>query len=149
MAKIIIHEDNLGNVSVTYPSSDDDAFIGRVIQNDVKKRDGYKSHYVADDTEMPQSRNWRNAWRLKSGKIDIPLEDAKEAHKRLIVLKAIERVQPDEFGQKDFSKVKADVEAIDFDAIMDHETLYNTFPKSIEQRSGTRPYKMFKKDLTQ
>lgn len=97
---------------------------------------GYSS---MQESDIPKSRNWRNAW---DHDLSIDLEKAKEVQKELIVKKAHERVEKDAFGNQDFSDVQTELEQIDFDAIDNLDDLYNSWPASIDYRSGTRKYEV-------
>lgn len=97
---------------------------------------------IATTDALPASRNYRNAWTdaNPTETVDVDLEKAKECQKELMVQKAHERVEADLMGNKDFSVVQAEIEEIDFDSITDLDTLYNTFPASIDKRNGMREY---------
>lgn len=97
---------------------------------------------IVDVSDMPHSRNYRAAWTDENPTetVDVDLEKAKAVQKELMVQKAKERVSSDAFGQQDFSTVQAEMDAIDFDTITDLDTLYNTFPASIDRRKEFVPY---------
>jgi len=94
---------------------------------------------VIDGSKIPVSRTYRDAWEgLET--ITINLEKAKAVQKAHIIAKAHARVPKDEFGQQDFTQVKAELAAINWEALTTLDEVYNTWAPSIEQRSGTRQY---------
>ena len=94
---------------------------------------------VVDASEIPVSRTYRDAWEGLED-ISINLEKAKEVQKKRIIAIAHQRVPRDEFGQQDFTQVKAELAAINWEALTTLDEVYNTWAPSIEQRSGTRQY---------
>mgnify|MGYP003636444711 CR=1 FL=1 len=118
-------------------------FIERIAKKDVPTGLKYK---IIDETELPTSRSWRNAWtyNIESSTFDIDLEKAKVSQKEIIIAKAHERVAKNSFGTQNFDAVIEEIEAIDFDQIKTKDELYNTFPLSINNRDGNRVYKIHK-----
>lgn len=104
------------------------------------------SFKIVESVKVPASLNYRDAWFMNGDTVYVDLEKAKECQKALMIMAAWERVEQDTMGVRDFSVVQAEIEAIDFDSITDFDTLYNTFPASIDRRSGARVYEMHKKE---
>ena len=76
-----------------------------------------------------------------NGKIvGVDLEKAKEVQKTNIIKTASRVIPRDEFGQQDFTQVKAELDAINWEALTTLDEVYNTWPPSIDQRNGTRQY---------
>lgn len=94
---------------------------------------------VVDSSEIPVSRTYRDAWEGLEH-ITINLEKAKEVQKKRIIALAQHRVPKDEFGQQDFTQVKAELAAINWEALTTLDEVYNTWVPSIERRSGERQY---------
>lgn len=94
---------------------------------------------VVDASEIPTSRTYRDAWEGLED-ISINLEKAKEVQKKRIIAAAHQRVPRDEFGHQDFTQVKAELDAINWEALTTLDEVYNTWAPSIEHRSGTRQY---------
>jgi hypothetical protein len=103
---------------------------------------------IVDVAQLPASRNWRNAWTdaNPTDTVDVDLEKAKQEHLNLMVSVAAERVQPNAFGQRDFSQVEAEIEALrpQVEAATTLTELYNLWPASISKRSGQREYVVHK-----
>lgn len=89
---------------------------------------------------LPPSRNWRNAWVLAGGEVEVDLARAKEVHKELIVKKSQERLERDVFGNQDFSTVKAEMETCGITEASTLDELYNAWPRSIDTRLKARKY---------
>lgn len=98
---------------------------------------------VIEHTELPKSRNYRDAWTKGQGrKVDVDLEKAKPIQKALIAQKTLERAPKNVFGRADLSTVEAELEALDVDGAQDLTALYNKWPASIEKRVGARAYEV-------
>jgi len=95
-----------------------------------------------DESDIPTVRNYRDAW---THGFEIDLEKAKAIQKDLIIRKAHERVEKDEFGVQDFSTVKKELAGIDFDSIKSVDDLYNTWADSIDNRKDKRKYDLKRK----
>lgn len=94
---------------------------------------------VVDVSEVPSSRTYRDAWEYSTD-FGINLEKAKEVQRKRIIAVASSRVPCDEFGQQDFTQVKAELAAINWEALTTLDEVYNTWPPSVDQRTGTRQY---------
>ena len=94
---------------------------------------------IINEDEIPTSRTYRDAW---NHDLEIDLKKAIPVQKRLITQKAHERVETDEFGIQDFSTVKAEMDALDFNNVKNIDELYNLWPSSIERRKGKRKYSL-------
>lgn len=94
---------------------------------------------VIDGSKIPVSRTYRDAWEGLED-ITINLEKAKEVQKKRIIAIAHQRVPRDEFGQQDFTQVKAELAAINWESLTTLDEVYNTWAPGIEQRSETRQY---------
>lgn len=99
---------------------------------------------IVDEKDLPASRNWRKAWTDKEATqtVDIDLVMAKKEAKQLMLQKAKERVPADEFGAQDFTTVKKEIDALDFEAVTNLDELYNLWPASISTRKKAREYKV-------
>lgn len=104
-----------------------------------------REYEIIDSVEIPQSRNYRDAWKSENGKINIDLEKAKAAHKALIGIKARERVPFDAFGNQDLSAVMDEAKALEIEKAKNLTELYNKWPDSINNRLSDREYEVFKK----
>lgn len=146
MNKRIIYTTEDGSVAVITPSPKWEGTLEELAEKDVPTGVEWR---IADVSALPQSRNYRNAWTdtNPTETVDVDLEKAKDCQRKLIIQKAYERAESNEFGEKDLSTVKAELAEIDFDAISDFDTLYNTFPASIDKRSGTRKYVIHKETV--
>lgn len=140
MTQRIIYAKPNGAIGVLVPAPEWQGTLEQLAEKDVPA--GCPWHIVTTDA-LPASRNWRNAWENNSGVVGVDLEKAKQCHQNLMVTKMYERITPDVFGEKDTSTTKAEILAIDFNAITSLEALYNTWPSSIELRSGGRSYHMY------
>jgi multidrug efflux pump subunit AcrB len=101
-----------------------------------------KKHRICTTAELPQSRNYRNAWTddNPTQTVDIDLEKAKPIQRQLMIEKAMERTAKDEFGEQDLNTVKAEINAIDVNSATTLDELYNMWPASIERRQTPRSY---------
>lgn len=144
MSKIVYTDEN-GCLVVLIPSPNWNGTMEELAKKDVPASFEWR---IVEDSKIPASKNYRNAWTdaNPTETVDVDLEKAKECQKALMVQKAHERVEADIMGNKDFSIVQAEIEAIDFTAIKDFDTLYNTFPASIDKRGGARKYEMHKEE---
>jgi len=97
---------------------------------------------IVTDSDLPVSRNWRDAWTLDENltEIDVSLEKAKPIHRQLIQTKALERLPMDGFGRQDLTQVESELEALDIDGAASLTELYNMWPESIDLRSDDREY---------
>jgi len=105
------------------------------------ERVGVAEYREIQESDLPQSKNYRNAW-VDTGKVDIDLERAKPLQRGLMIQKMYERIEPDEFGERDLSETIAEIKAIDVSKAKNIDELYNLWPASIERRSGDRKYKI-------
>ena len=100
--------------------------------------------YVEVASLPTEKRNWRNAWVLRGGVIEVDLERAKQVQKQLALDIALLRVGKDVRGnpvQKHLDAIDAEIEAINWDAPQTLTALYNTWPASINSRTKFRNYK--------
>lgn len=121
--------------------------ISGEIEDQLQKREDFKdiiSYEIIEEKDVPVSRNYRDAW---THDLNIDIEKAKKIHRGLIIKAAKKRVEKDEFGNQDFSTVKAEIDALDIDGAKDLTELYNTWPKSIETRTTKREYKIKRDDV--
>lgn len=126
-----------GSVRLVSLKSEDADIEGEILKwsdaNDVLEFD------VFSKNDAPISKNYRNAWTYD---FDINLEKAKPIQKQLMIKKAHERIQADQWGNKDFSVVDAEITELEsaIDAAKDLTELYNIWPASIELREESREY---------
>jgi hypothetical protein len=66
MAKIIIHTNDNGGVSVTYPSPE---FLENNTIEDVLAKDCPDHAIIIEDSELPEDHTYFNAWELIDGKV--------------------------------------------------------------------------------
>lgn len=137
MDKRIIFKNENGGISVVVPSP---KFEGTMQELAAKTLPEGTEWRIIDMADLPISRNWRAAWTDTKEVVDIDLSLAKAAHKKLMIEKAMERVPADEFGVQDFTTVKAEIAALDFDAVTNLDELYNLWPESIATRQQPRKY---------
>lgn len=129
-----------GKVSILNPVGEID-ISAEIEKWEAANREKVLSYEQITLDQLPPSRNWRDAWSVNdNGEVIIDLEKAKNIHKKLIAQKARERLPKDDFGDQDFSTVKTELDTIDFEGIVDLDGLFNAWPKSIENRKGTRKY---------
>jgi hypothetical protein len=82
MAKVIIHENENGGVSVTYPTPE---YLETNTIEDVLAKDCPDHAMIVDDLELPSDRTYFNAWELVNGKVVVnqtkkqAIIDAKQA----------------------------------------------------------------------
>lgn len=91
-----------------------------------------------DVSKIPTSRNYRDAWVHNGDAVGIDLEKAKKCHKKLIGVKSRERIEMDEYGERDTSKVKEEAAALDIDGASTIKELYEKWPASIDIRKGSK-----------
>ncbi len=149
MNQRIVYTNTEGSVSVILPAPewfapDEEGNVKTIEELAAKDVPQGLTWRIVDVSALPASRNWRNAWTdaNPTETVDVDLEKAKEAHKALMVAKALQRIQPDAFGQRDVSQVKAEIDALPVDAVTSLQDLYNLWPESIEKRTSTREYRM-------
>jgi hypothetical protein len=75
MAKVIIHTNENGGVSVTYPAPE---FLEENTIEDVLAKDCPDHAIIIDDSELPEDHTYFNAWELIDGKVLVN-EDKKQA----------------------------------------------------------------------
>jgi hypothetical protein len=68
MTKVIIHTNENGGVSVTYPTED---FLQTNTIEDVLAKDCPNHAIIVDSSEIPESLEFINAWELINGKVVI------------------------------------------------------------------------------
>lgn len=129
MRIIIANSDVKEEIAKAFPKRNKDGKITGIDKSIVS------SWSEIEEYEIPTDRTYRDAW---DGDFNIDLVKAKGVHKGLIVRKAHERITPDAFGEKDFSKVKSELDAIDFDAIDNMDDLMAAWPKSIDRNKNAR-----------
>ncbi|MBK68034.1 MAG: hypothetical protein CMP22_07895 [Rickettsiales bacterium] len=112
------------------------------------KKESFDFFIEAKDIPIPQKYNWRDAWYYCSedNAIKIDLEEAKKCQRKLIISKAMERVETNEWGEMNLSVVQDEFKEIDFESIDNLDDLYNTWPASIENRKERRIYPRYKED---
>lgn len=67
MAQIIVHENENGNVTITYPTPE---FLKTHTIEDVLAKDCPNHAIIIDDSELPQGEgDFFNAWELVNGKV--------------------------------------------------------------------------------
>lgn len=136
---VIVFDYN-GITSILVPSSEWTGTLEELATKDVPE--GCTWRITARD-KLPKNRTYRDAWTDKhpTYTVDIDVERAKEVQLDYMVSKAYERVpKVGVFKVQDFSKVTEEIEALDMDKIRTIDELYNTFPASIDRRSGNRKY---------
>lgn len=106
---------------------------------------GQYEYREISSSELPVSKNYRNAWTddFETDTIDIDLEKAKEIQSQLIIEKAYKRAV-DKWGNVK-KLTKQEIEDIDLSSAKTVEELYNMWPKSIDKRNGKREYIIHKK----
>lgn len=139
MTKRIIYTTPEGEVAVIVPSI---RWVGTLEELAIKDVPEGLTWRIVSVNQLPTSRNYRDAWTDENptDTADVDLERAKPLQRRLMVEKAIVRVERDTMGYPMLDTVKAEIEAIDLSGITSLDVLYNTFPASIDKRSGTRKY---------
>lgn len=145
MTKVIVYQNSDGRLSVDYPEYKnktpevtEEDFLLAVAKRVVPEGVTFK---IIEESELPKSRNYRNAWEWDNDKAySISLDKAKELQKEMIVRKAKERIPRDEWGDQDLTTIKAELDALDIDNAKDLNELYNKWPKSIETRKSKRAY---------
>ena len=95
------------------------------------------------ELKIPQSRNYRDAWKKEGTEISIDLEKAKPIQKALILMKAQERVEKDAIGRQDLSQVDEQILSLDIDNADSLTALYNKWPQCIDKRNEYREYEVF------
>ena len=94
---------------------------------------------IINEEDIPKKRVYRDAWKHD---LEIDLPKAINCQKRVIIQKAQERMEKNDFGVQDFSKIEEEIVGLELEKVKDVETLYNKFPPSIDLRSGeNRKYK--------
>lgn len=143
MDKRIVYKNENGGVSVVIPSP---KFEGTMQELAAKTLPEGTEWRIIDVAELPVSRNWRAAWTdaNPTETVDIDIDMAKNEAKKLMIQKARERVPADEFGVQDFTTVKEEIAALDFDAVTNLDELYNLWPESITTRRQPRKYVVHK-----
>jgi hypothetical protein len=143
--KRIVYTNPDNSVSMIIPAPDWQGTLEELAAKDVPAGLEWR---IVEATQLPASRNWRNAWTdaNPTDTVDVDLEKAKQEHLNLMVSVAAERVQPNAFGQRDFSQVEAEIEALrpQVEAATTLTELYNLWPASISKRSGQREYVVHK-----
>jgi hypothetical protein len=66
MSKVIIHVNENGSVSVTYPTED---FLQTNTIEDVLVKDCPDHAIIIDTSELPEDKNFFDAWELVDGKV--------------------------------------------------------------------------------
>lgn len=131
----IVYEDN-GKVKIEIPSPE---YKGTM--NELAQMLGLSDYDIVSVTDLPASRNYRDAWKKD---LSIDIDGAKEIQKKLMAKKALERIEPDMYGERDLAQVKQEIETLqaDLDAATTLTEVYNIFPASIERRKEPREYKV-------
>lgn len=122
----IVYTNQDGSVSIVVPAPDYAGTMEELAEKVVPQGVTYR---IIATSDLPASRNWRNAWTdaNPTDTVDIDLEKAKVEHIMLMQRKNAPVAEVDTLRH----------------AVQDVTTLtelYNIWPASIEKRSGTREY---------
>ena len=78
MAQVIIHENENGGVSITYPTPE---FLETNTIEDVLAKDCPDHAIIIEDSELPESQEFFDAWELVDGNVLVNMNKAKEITK--------------------------------------------------------------------
>lgn len=98
-----------------------------------------------DESEKPQSRNWRNAWVDAKDSISVNLEKARAAHKELMFSVCYSRLPLMTNGEPspmEIANLDNEIKALNLDVAASLQDLYNTWLPEYDKRADDREYKM-------